>query len=165
MNTIKVFLFMLVVLFVTDSSALVPDSSQPQLQQLPEQWAKGLDQLQHEPFKLQQVFNEQLITLASVRFSYSNFKELNHWYNERRTRLLSSKHKIKNIQQINLDDGKTRLIFEYVIEEQGIDEPIHIFRLKEDWLIDVSQNGQPRVVEMTESYLSPVNNSGAQIQC
>ncbi|WP_281561437.1 hypothetical protein [Thalassomonas sp. RHCl1] len=135
------------------------------VKQLPVKWANALDNLDAKPVELKQMFSRQAKSLTSIHFDFSQLSELELWYARRKTTLAKSLHQVKNIQLEQLDDNSMRLMFEYVVQEQHQGLPVDIFRLQENWLIDIRDSEAPVVVEIIERYLPPNINSGMQIQC
>ena len=135
------------------------------VEHLPLQWANALDNLTVLPTELIDIFSKKIKNEQVVHFEFYQFTELKEWYKKRRNKLLTSSHTVKNIKLVKLSRKKIKLDFEYIIEEQFKNSPLHIIRLKQNWLIDTSNTQVPVVIEMQESYLPPKINSGAKIQC
>jgi len=144
------------------SSSLIDEKK---LKQLPVVWANMLDGVSAKTNTLSDIFSEELTIASSVRFDFTRFLDLQSWFKQRQVMIEKSAHLVSNIELTVVSSHLYQLSFEYVVEEQLVEQPTNIFRLQQQWLIKANAAGEPRVFEIKATYMSPKINSGAQIQC
>ena len=172
-------LLILVILMISQSECIAKDNSYTEgdlgeisetqlrssVEHLPVRWANALDNPTAFSTDLLNIFSSEINNEHVMHFQFSHFSALGKWYADRRDKLQSSSYEVSNIKLVRLGDKRVKLDFEYIIEEQFKNSPLHIIRLKQGWLIDNSNTSAPVVIEMQGAYLPPRINSGAKIQC
>ena len=141
------------------------DLKKSTITQLPEKWAKLLDNLSNNTPDFNTLFSSQNLKLNLTGITIDTHEKLKEWFTERQKQLVSSQHIVQNLKIINNTNQIYTLEFEFEIEEKKINGDFVILRLKEKWKVLDRDDLPPLIIEISESHLFPIVNSGSRIQC
>ncbi len=115
--------------------------------------------------KLALILDDNFKKIDLVGGLFTNKVDFRKWLKQRQDSLFESKHIQHDFNLLAREGSIVEFELMLEVETKPKASPREVYWSKERWKVQIRQDSMPQIIEITEEYIDPLSNSGAQIQC